>query len=221
MPPSMFNGKNMYFVYISVLAIAAIYLLFIRPRLSRKKKPPVPYTNPLDTTAAVPNDKFIVVSSISQTDLQEALMDFCSLYNGDQLVIFPRLIITNDERKVVVFPYDIDFDPFCSLVNYLVYPPEVLTEPVAIGWGTFTVQDEILPKEILDKPVMVFVPEEEENHVQLFIVSNENIGYHLQLMDPKNYKTHQEPEEKYMAPPLNLALISTWAMEYVEVIVVN
>lgn len=200
----------------SAIGIGAIYFLLIRPYIARKK--PVPYSTPLNTATPVPNDKLIVVSDISQADLKEALSDFCSLYNGDAVVVYPVLALTNDGRLAVVFPYDIDFEPFCNMVNYLVYPPEVTTTPTAIGWGTFASEEDILPKEIYGKKAMVFVPEEDENHVQLFIVTNENTGCHIQMFDPKGYKTYTEVEEPYTLPPFDVANLAHWAHELVPIV---
>lgn len=206
----------MYYVFVGSLGLAAIYVFLIRPRISPQKQEP--YKEPLDTSTEVPNDKQIVVSNITQAELREALADFSELYNNEYMVVYPRLVVANDGRLVVTFPFDIDFDPFCSVINYLAYTPEVDTEPLALGWGTFGKQDEVLPQELLNKPAMVFVPEEDENHMQVFVIAADGIGYHIPLMDPKKYKAHPEPEEQYIAPPFDLALASGWERERFEVV---
>lgn len=174
---------------------------------------------PLDTTQLLPNDKLIVVSNLTREQLQQALTDFSEARNEEAITVAPEMIVAQDDRLAVVFPYDIQFSVFCEVLNYLVYPIGMEgAEPVAIGWATYPAGEEILPKEMGDKPMMMFVPEEEQNYMQFFMVNGDNVGCHLQLFDPLGYKVHQNPEEPYMAPPLDARQVDSWAKERVVVV---
>lgn len=174
---------------------------------------------PLETSHPVPNDKLIVVSNLTQEQLHQALTDFAEARNEEAITVWPEMVVAQDDRLAVVFPYDIQFSVFCEVLNYLVYPVGMEgTEPVAIGWATYPAGEEILPKEMGDKPMMMFVPEEEQNYMQFFMVNSDNVGCHLQLFDPLGYKVHQNPEEPYMAPPLGAMQVDGWAKERVAIV---
>jgi hypothetical protein len=215
-PPPMHEQTIIY----ALLALAAIYFIFIRPILLKKKKTET-FFPALDTAHQVPNDKLILVSNIAPQQLQEVLQQLCGEYNSNATIIYPQLVITHDERLVVRFPYNVPFELFCNLLNNMVYPGEENLEPIAIGWGTFTGGEDIVPKEMAGQKLMVFVPEEDENHIQFFMVTEQNLGCHLQMVDPKGYKLHPEPEEKYMAPPFDWARVDEWARDQVEVVEQN
>lgn len=173
---------------------------------------------PLDTTQPVENDRLIVVSNITEEQLLAALKNFCDARNDEAITVWPVMVIANDGRLAVVFPYGISFEVFCELLNYLVYPTEIVAEPIAIGWATYPTDEEMLPKEMFDTPMMIFVPEEDKNYSQFFMVNSAGIGCHLQLLDPTGYKVHQKPEEPYMLPPLDATDVDSWARERVEII---
>lgn len=174
---------------------------------------------PIDTSKPIPNDKLIVVSSLAQGQLLQALTDFCEARNEEVVTVVTELVVTHDGRLAVVFPYDIQFSVFCEVLNYLVYPIGMEgLEPIAIGWATYPAEEEILPKEMFAKPMMMFVPEEEQNYMQFFMVNSDNLGCHLQLFDPNGYKVHQNPEEQYMAPPFDASNVDAWAKERVEIV---
>ncbi len=174
---------------------------------------------PLDTTKLVTNDRLIAVSNITQEQLQKALTDFCEARNEEAITVVTELVVSQDGRLAVVFPYDIQFSVFCEVLNYLVYPIGIEgLEPIAIGWGTYPAEEEILPKEMFAKPMMMFVPEEEQNYMQFFMVNEDNLGCHLQLFDPTGYKVHKDPEEEYMAPPFDATNVASWAKERIEIV---
>lgn len=212
----MFNEENMLYTLAVVISIAAFYFMVIRPRI--RPRPVERAYEPLDTQAPVANDKIIIASNISLDNLKEALIDYCSVVNSNGLVVVPLLIVSHDNRLTVTFPFDVDFLSFCEIINYIVYAPEVEGEPLAIGWATFGAEEELLPNEMADKNLMVFVPEEDENYQQLFMVSADNLGCHLHLIDPKKYTIYTDPEEPYVSAPLEVASMNTWQQERIDIV---
>jgi hypothetical protein len=173
---------------------------------------------PLDTTRKVENDKLIVVSNITQKQLQSVLITFCEARNDEAITVWPEMVIAQDNRLAVVFPYDVTFEVFCELLNYLVYPINISAEPIAIGWATYPTDEDALPKEMFDTPMMIFVPEENQNYSQFFMVNSNGIGCHQQLLDPTGYKVHPKPEEPYMQPPFDATDVDGWAKEQIEIV---
>jgi hypothetical protein len=176
---------------------------------------------PLDTEHKVINDKLIVVSSITEHQLQDVLTSFCEARNDEAITVWPEMVVAQDNRLAVVFPYDIAYEVFCELLNYIVYPLDLAAEPIAIGWATYPTDEAALPKEMFDTPMMIFVPEEDQNYSQFFMINSSGIGCHQQLLDPTGYKVHQKPEEPYMYPPFDAVNVADWANRRIEIVAAN
>jgi hypothetical protein len=173
---------------------------------------------PLDTNHVVANDKLIIVSSITREQLQHVLIAFCEARNDQAITVWPEMAVAQDNRLAIVFPYDIAYEVFCELLNYIVYPLDLAAEPIAIGWATYPTDEDTLPKEMFDTPMMIFVPEEDQNYSQFFMVNSSGIGCHQQLLDPTGYKVHPKPEEPYMQPPFDSTDVDGWVKERVFIV---
>ncbi len=166
----------------------------------------------------VPNNKIIVVANVSAHSLKEILVDFCDLYNQEGVVLTTDLIITTDDRLVVVFPYDISFELFCFAVNYFKYPEESNESPVAIGWASFSASEYVVPQAFNGKDLMVFVPDDDEEHDSVSLVTPENEAYSLSFQFIDSKKNFYKAKELYIEPPFDTTKVDTWAKERIEIV---
>ena len=67
----------------------------------------------------IKNDKIALIENVKLEDFKNALQKFCNNYNQENLRALPLLTILAENKFVVTFPYDIDFETYCYFVNYI------------------------------------------------------------------------------------------------------
>jgi len=130
------------------------------------------------------NDKIVIVKYLQYDYLIQAINQFCNLYNQDNFIALPRLIKQN-YLFIIVFPYNINFDKFCFFVNYLGNAHELREktdyQPNVKAWCSTLTVDNWITDEILNKNVMLSIPESDSKKDKMFLATNENIGYKLDM----------------------------------------
>jgi len=148
----------------------------------------------------VPNDKLILAKGVSYDELKQAVSDLCKTYNEDGLQVICRLTKHSENLSVVTFPFDIDFEIFCYVVNYLVYPEELNHKPSITAWTRTSIDDTWITDRAANKQVMLFVPEDDTEHDNVYLTTEDGIGYKLGFSATEESKLLTHPKKDYAAP---------------------
>jgi len=125
------------------------------------------------------NDKLIVISGVSYSDLKKVLLGFCKIYNSEAPQAFPRVTRLSATEFAITFPYDMDFEIYCYLINYLYYPMELQWKPEVIAWATPKTGETWVTEKMAGKNCMLFVPTDDSEHDNVYLTTSGNIGYKL------------------------------------------
>jgi len=203
-----------------LLAIGAFILVFIvlmkfapslfkNDKLSNTSRPPAE-TKPSHT---VPNDKLVVVGKITYEDIRKAVTNFCNMYNQDDWAVLPRLIKTADDKFVVTFPYDIDFEMLCFFINYMAYPEGLDISPEVIGYTTANPNDNWITPQAANKKVMLFLPENDTWDDFVLMTTEDNIGYKLGFALGHQKQLLAIPEKTFIAPKQDITGLASMTGE--------
>ncbi|MCC2547354.1 hypothetical protein LJY25_12940 [Hymenobacter sp. BT175] len=147
------------------------------------------------------NDKLIIVDGAALSDVSAALARFSSLYNESGVVVRTRLVELSQSRFALVFPYDITFDRLCYLVNYLTYPEGIDWPAKIYGWATIRPADEWFRVVEAGKKAILFVPEDDQDHDNVFLTTEDNRGYKLDFSQDQAQPL-SAPKERFAEAPL-------------------
>lgn len=148
------------------------------------------------------NDKLVLISAISETEIKKILTDFCASYNQEKVQAHLRLTKIKADEFVISFPQNIDFEIYCYLINYLNYPAGFNKTFKPFGYTTTKLSDHWITEETANKYVMLYVSDHDTEYDNVSMTTSENIGYKLsfdhthisknQLLDApeKNYTPH-------------------------------
>ena len=156
-------------------------LLFARP-----VKTPVTEQAPPPFTRDPNNDKLIVVSGWSEQELRKILADFSAedvSSLGCEIEIQKRF--ENEFR--LTFPKDVSALDFAALVNYLNYPIDF--DPgdrsiVVAGKTTLTADFEGIPKSLLGKKAVLYVPENDEEYTTVYLHAEDGNNFANFMQEP-------------------------------------
>ncbi len=152
-----------------------------RPDLSKKPVEPVD------------NDKIIIIKNADFEKIKTGIQEFCNLNNENEYIALPRLIQDN-EQLVIVFPYDIQFEYFCYLINYLKYFDETDKLPDIKAWcSTGSNEQEFVKEEIANKKVMIYIPDNDEDYEDVYITTLDNSGYIIKFSDEGIVESLENP----------------------------
>ena len=194
-------------IIIIAIVLIAVFLLLT----SRNKKGESPLTNTkpekiTKPTNQINNDKLIIVKTVNLDLLKQAIKSFCKSYNQESFIALPRLTILND-IYIVTFPYDIDFERFCYFINYLKYPIDInLKEykPGIVAWCTTKSQDIWMTDEIANKQVMLYIPDSDKEYDNVYLTTQDNIGFKMGFALGKAHKKLDQPILLYRNPEYKL-----------------
>ena len=133
-------------------------------------------------TLPIDNDKIIIVENLKLDYLKQAIEQLCNMSNQERYIALPRLTIL-DNQSVITFPYDIDFDQFCYFVNYLKYAHELSLKtdykPEIKGWCTTKIGFAWMTDEIVNKNVMIYIPDWDKDYDNVYLTTQDNFGYKM------------------------------------------
>lgn len=112
----------------------------------------------------------VLVRGNSLANLQHVLKSFCALYNAERQQARIKILTINEEAWLLTFPNGIDFEIFCYLINYLVYPIEGHSLPNVTGWA----RD---PVSTLD--AMYYIPHDDDEHDNVYTTLADNRCYKI------------------------------------------
>jgi hypothetical protein len=149
------------------------------------------------------NDKIIVVSNVNHEDINKVLTEFCNVYNKNDYVATPRLWQLSSNSFAVTFPHDIDFATYCFAVNFLKYPINTKWQAQVRAWATTKANDDWITDKSVNKKVMLFLAVDDKEYDNVFLTTQDNIGYKLGFAAGKTKQLLTAPKEQYIAPILN------------------
>lgn len=115
----------------------------------------------------IANDKIIWIENISKQEIHTALQDFCDLYNVKTYEVLPRLIPYSSTEYAIVFPYDISFELYCYLINYLSFPEKIEKTFPALGYCTLSTQQK----------AMLYMSNNDTEYDNVYITTDNNKCY--------------------------------------------
>ena len=191
----------------TIILVAIVTVAVLLMILSRIKKVENPVTKNLSGTITKPtnqvkNDKLVIVNSVKLDFLKQAIEQFCNSYNQESYIALPRLFVLND-LYIVTFPYDIDFERFCYFINYLKYPMDIdlkKYKPNIVAWCSTKSQDVWMTDDIANKNVMIYIPEWDEEYDNVYLTTQDNIGFKMGFAIGHAHKKLDQPVLQYRKP---------------------
>lgn len=154
------------------------------------------------------NDKLIVVRGEPIEKLKKELTEVCKLYNGDMGQMYPCLSQVGDQEFIITFPYDIDFELFCYLINYICYPLKATgTMPEVVGWTKAADGNGWIKKDIAGQNIMIYVPKDDTEHDNVFITTEKGKCYKFDF--DGTTIAQREVIEPYRQPDFNVRSLPT------------
>ncbi|WP_300599155.1 hypothetical protein [Niabella sp.] len=192
--------------YLILAIILMITLLLIVDRLDLKnrrmqdgadRRDPPDRRLPGDKVA---NDKLILVEGMNEVHIKRIIRDFCGWHNREMLQVIPVVTKMTDLLFAITFPYDVPFEIFCTLINYLNYPKGYNRRFYAMGWATTRSTDMWMTAENTGKPVLLFVPDLDMEYDHVLMTTADQLGYQLNFSAEKA-RLLERPARPYHIPP--------------------
>ena len=169
---------------------------------------------PVDSSSPVQkidNDKMIIVRNIAINYLKTAIEQFCNIYNKQKVLAKPRLGVL-ENQYLITFPYDIDFEHFCYFINYVKYANELSLKPdykpEIIAWCSTKKGDSWMTDQLLNKRVMLYIPESDKDYDNVYLTTEYNLGYKMVFAQGESQIKLDRPLVDYKNPPTDLLKIS-------------
>lgn len=155
------------------------------------------------------NDKLIVVTNVRQEDIRSALKKFCNMYNEGSYKSVLRLSQIDSGTFAITFPYDIDFVSFCFAVNFLKYPTDIKWDARVRAWAITKQGDEWITEKSINKKVMLYLAQDDKEYDNVFLTTQDNVGYKLGFAAGEERQLLSVPQERYVNQPVDYLSIQT------------
>jgi len=164
-----------------ILAAIVFYVVRTKPRKSESEAGTDTARRPSSASPIQPkqNDKLVIVKGVSYSDLKRVLSSFCTTYNKDAFQAQLRVTKLSQEEFAITFPYDINFEIYCYLINYIEYPMEIEWSPEVVGWTTTKSSETWITEKSANKKVMLFIPVDDAEHDNVYMTTSDNLCYKL------------------------------------------
>lgn len=146
------------------------------------------------------NDKLVLVDNLSKKEMESILTSFCKIYNQENYKAQPRLFVLSERKFAITFPFDIDFKIYCFFVNYVRYPMGFDKQVDVIVWTSTKQAKGWITEKTENKKVMLFIPEDDREYDNVFLTTNDNIGYKLGFATGEEKQLLPLPKKGYFAP---------------------
>lgn len=198
-----------------VLAIIIFYVLWTRIRTS-ESRPDTDTRRPSQTlspTQTKQNDKLVIVKGVSHPELKQVLTGFCNIYNKESFQARPRLVKLKDQVFAITFPYNINFDIFCYFINYIQYPMKLKWSPDVTAWTTTKSSDTWITGNSTNQKVMLFVPTDDTEHDNVYMTTQDNIGYKIGFAMGEGHQLLDKPKKNYVQPAIEISNLTNEEFE--------
>jgi hypothetical protein len=150
------------------------------------------------------NDKLIVVKGVSKSDLKQVLTHFCQMYNKEVIEIEPRMRSLLEREFAITLVHDIDFDVFCYLINFIKYPKKRKSSPEVTAWATTKNGDTWITEKSADKKAMLFISGDDTEQDNVYLTTEDNIGYKLGFSKGEHMQLLDAPKKLYVQPGVDV-----------------
>ncbi len=189
-----------------VIAIGIIYFIWTK-FISQKVEPFSDLSRPSNECLPkqeVQNDKLVVVNNITSSEIERILIGFCNIYNKENYQAQPRLYKTDNTSFTITFPYDIEFEIFCYFVNYVRYPMGFNKSFEVTGWTTTKSGQTWITEKSANKRVMLFIPTEDTEYDNVYMTTEDNIGYKLGFAIGEEKQLLKRPLKKFVKSGIDI-----------------
>ncbi|MGC3977769.1 MAG: hypothetical protein QM751_05980 [Paludibacteraceae bacterium] len=144
------------------------------------------------------NDKLVFVDDITKTEIDRILTGFCNMYNEKSFKALPRLYKISERQFVIIFPFDIEFEILCYFVNYVRYPMGFNKSFDVKAWTTTRSGEIWITEKTANKKVMLFIPQDDTEHDNVYLTTSDNIGYKLGFAMGEEKQLLDTPKIKFI-----------------------
>ena len=102
------------------------------------------------------------------------------MYNKEKDRAIIKIQKFTNKAHVLSFPYDIDFDIYCYLFNYMTYPSNIESRPFVTGWDPVSKEEE---------ESMFYIPFNEREKDYVYYVTPEGKNYKVDFGTMKPLRT--------------------------------
>lgn len=190
----------MNYIIIGIIAIVAI-LAFQYMNKSKTESKNQNYTSKFNVEKKLTeNDKQILVKNVDYNQIKKAVQDFTKNYgNPHQSHLKPisRLHKADNNRIVITFPYDIDFEIFCYYVNYLKYPFDLKYKANVTGWTSTKSTYNWLNTEFENEKTMLFIDPNDREYDNVMLITEKSKTYKIGFAIGEGLQNHNNTILKY------------------------
>jgi len=129
------------------------------------------------------NDKIIVIKGAGYDDIENAVQQFSLKYDIDAATL--RINKVAVSATTITFPFDIAFDRFCFLVNYLYYPEHIIYSADIKAWAMLSKVDEWADVQLAGKKIMIYIPPDDKEYDNVFMTTTDNEGYKMTFSESR------------------------------------
>lgn len=138
------------------------------------------------------------------------------MYNKESYQAQPRLTKLTERKFAITFPYDIDFEIFCYFLNYIEYPMELQWSPDVTAWTTTKSSDTWITEKAANKKAMLFIPTDDTEHDNVYMTTQDNIGYKLGFAMGEEKQLLDTPKKRYVEPSIKISELTNNEFEDFE-----
>jgi hypothetical protein len=198
---------------ILIIIGAAILIFIIKACMpaGQKQNPNSDTTRPLNENLPKQenqNAKLVIVDNVSKTEIDNILTGFCNMYNKESFQARPRLYKLSERQFAITFPFDIEFEIYCYFINYVSYPMGFDKSFSVTAWETTKQTKGWITEKTANKKVMLFIPEDDKEHDNVFLTTEDNIGYKLGFAMGEEKQLLQTPKKTYFAPTIDIKILT-------------
>jgi hypothetical protein len=198
---------------ILIIIGAAILIFIIKACMpaGQKQNPNSDTTRPLNENLPKQenqNAKLVIVDNVSKTEIDNILTGFCNMYNKESFQARPRLYKLSERQFAITFPFDIEFEIYCYFINYVRYPMGFDKSFSVTAWETTKQTKGWITEKTANKKVMLFIPEDDKEHDNVFLTTEDNIGYKLGFAMGEEKQLLQTPKKTYFAPTIDIKILT-------------
>ena len=156
----------------------------------------------------IPNDKLVISNNLSNDEIDKILTGFCNIYNQESYQALPRLHKLNERQFAVTFPYDVEFVMFCFFVNYVHYPVGFNKSFEVTAWTTTKNGQTWITEKSANKRVMLFIPHDDTEYDNVYLTTDDNIGYKLGFAVGHENQLLSFPKLPFVKPQIEIEELS-------------
>lgn len=189
-----------------ILAVVILFLVWIKFK-NKKSRADTDITRPSQEHLPIKqkeNDKLVIVTDISNTDLRAILTGFCNMYNKENYQAQPQLTKITEREFAITFPFDIEFEIFCYFINYVHYPMGFDRSFNVTGWTTTKIGDTWITEKSENKKVMLYIPTDDTEHDNVFMTTEDNIGFKLGFAMDEEKQLLNRPKKQFNSPAIDI-----------------